>query len=368
MIVGVPTEIKPQENRVALVPGGVRQLVGGGHEVLVQAGAGLGSGIEDDEYLQAGARLVATAEEVWGEADMVWKVKEPVEAEYPLLREGLVLYAYLHLAPDRAQTEALLETGVVAIAFETIETPEGRLPLLAPMSEVAGRMAVQAGAHCLEMNQGGRGVLLGGVPGVRPGNVTIIGGGMVGKNAAFIAMGMGADVTLLDIDLNRLRWFDDNYHGRIKTLASSDHTVEAAVLEADLVIGATLVPGARAPRIITEAHVAAMRSGAAIVDVAIDQGGCVETIRPTTHAEPTYRVGDIVHYGVTNIPGAVPRTSTFALHNATLPYGLRLAKLGWERACTADPTLRRGLNTCHGRVTHPAVAESHDLPYAPWQP
>jgi alanine dehydrogenase len=366
MIVGIPKEIKAQENRVGAVPAGVRQLAAAGHTVLVQRGAGIGSGFTDEEYTAAGGTILDSAEELWGQSDMVWKVKEPIEPEYPFLREGLVIYAYLHLAPDLPQTRALLDSGVVAIAFETVETDDGHLPLLAPMSEVAGRMAVQAGAHCLEMAAGGRGVLLGGVPGVRPGSVVIIGGGSVGKNSARIAVGMEADVTIIDLNLQRLRWFDDHYQGRVKTLFSTEHTIEAAVLGADLVVGAALVPGARAPTLVTEEHVRNMKPGAAIVDVAIDQGGSVETIHPTTHADPTFKVHDVVHYGVANIPGAVPRTSTFALHNATGPYGLMLAELGWRRACADDPVLARGLNTCFGKVTHKAVAEAHGLPFQPW--
>ncbi len=367
MIIGVPKEIKPQESRVGVVPAGVSDLVAHGHRVLVEVGAGLGSGFTDEEYANAGATLVGTKEEVWGEAEMVWKVKEPIAAEYPLLRSGQILYAYLHLAPDLPQTQALIDSGVVAFAFETVETDDRRLPLLAPMSEVAGRLAVQAGAHCLEKHSGGRGVLLGGVPGVPPGKVIIIGGGVVGKNSARIAVGMEADVTLIDLNLERLRWFDDTYHGRIKTLYSTRLTIEEAVTHADLVIGAALVPGARAPTLITEDHIRAMKPGAAVVDVAIDQGGCIETIHATTHANPTYLVHDVVHYGVANMPGAVPRTSTFALHNATNPYGLRIADLGWREACHRDPALARGLNVVHGKVVYQAVAEAHGLPYTPWR-
>ena len=366
MIVGVPKEIKPQENRVGVVPAGVRDLVHRGHRVLVQRGAGNGSGFTDEEYNAVGATLVDKAEEVWGQADMVWKVKEPIEPEYPLLREGLVLYAYLHLAPDPVQTKALLDKGVIGIAFETVETPDGKLPLLAPMSEVAGRLAVQAGARCLEMVSGGRGVLLGGVPGVRPGGVVILGGGIVGKNSARIAIGMEADVTLIDLNVERLRWFDDIYHGRIKTLYSTEYTIEAAVEAADLVIGAALVPGGLAPTLVSEAMVRRMKPGSAIVDVAIDQGGCVETIHATTHANPTYKVHDVVHYGVANMPGAVPRTSTFALHNATGPFGLKLAELGWREALERDPVLAKGLNVCLGKVTYKAVADALSLPYEAW--
>ncbi|MCB9759370.1 MAG: alanine dehydrogenase [Alphaproteobacteria bacterium] len=366
MIVGVPTEIKPQENRVGLVPGGVKALVAAGHDVLVQQGAGNGSGLPDDEYIRAGAEIVPTAEEIYGRAALIWKVKEPLSAEYPLLRAGQILYTYLHLAPDPTQTAALLEAGVVGIAYETVELADGTLPLLTPMSEVAGRLSVQSGAWCLTRHQGGRGVLLGGVPGVEPGEVVVIGGGVVGLNAVKMAVGLGADVTVLDIDLDRLRWFDDLYSGRIKTLYSNGHNIERALGRADLVIGAVLVAGARAPKLITRDMLSLMKPGSAIVDVAVDQGGCVETTRPTTHAEPTYVVDGIVHYAVANMPGAVARTSTFALNNATIPYGLRIANLGWEAALRADPALARGLNVVGGEVTNPHVAHDLGLPYARW--
>lgn len=366
MIVGIPREIKPEENRVGCVPGGVRELVQHGHRVLVETHAGEGSGITDEEYVQAGAEIVATADEVWGEAEMIWKVKEPIAPEYGRLREGQILYTYLHLAPDRPQTEALLSAGVVAIAYETIEQKDGSLPLLAPMSEVAGRLSIQAGARSLEKFYGGRGVLLGGVPGVPPGHVSVIGGGMVGRNAAWMAVGLGADVTVLDLSMDRLRWFDDNFHGRIKTLYSTPTTIESELAQADLVIGAVLVPGARAPRLVRREHLSGMKPGSAIVDVAIDQGGCVETIHITTHSDPTYIVDGVVHYGVANMPGAVPRTSTFALHNVTMPYAVRIADMGWEAAMRADPVLAGGLNVCKGRVTYKAVAEAHDLAFSPW--
>lgn len=363
MIIGVPKEIKPQENRVGLIPASVRTLTQHGHTVLVQQGAGAGSGLTDEEYIGAGAEIVPTAEEVWGRADLIWKVKEPLAAEYGLLRQGQILYTYLHLAPDRPQTEALIRSGAVCFAYETIQLPNGALPLLAPMSEVAGRLSVQAGAHCLEKHQGGRGVLLGGVPGVQPGQVLILGGGIVGSNAALMAMGLGADVTIMDVSIDRLRWFDNVYFGRIKTLHSNAHNLESALSRADLVIGAVLVAGARAPHLITRAHLGLMKPGAALVDVAVDQGGCAETTRPTTHANPTYVIDGVVHYGVANMPGAVARTSTFALNNATLHYGLMLADLGWERAIQKDPALKLGLNVCKGAITYKAVAEAHDLPY-----
>ena len=362
MLVGVPKEIKPQEHRVGLTPSGVRQLVGQGHGVVVERGAGLGSGLSDDEYAAAGARLVDGPEPVWAEADMIWKVKEPVKAEYGRIRKGQILYTYLHLAPDRAQTEALIASGCVAFAYETIEE-RGTLPLLAPMSEVAGRLSVQAGARCLEKHAGGRGVLLGGVPGVMPGQVVVIGGGIVGRNAVAMATGLRADVTVLDINLDVLRSFDAEYKGLVKTLYSSVGNLEESLARADLVIGAVLVPGARAPKLVQRRHLAMMKEGSAIVDVAVDQGGCVETTHATTHADPTYIVDGVVHYAVANMPGAVARTSTFALGNATLPYGLKLAKLGWERAIQEDAGLRMGLNVLHGEVTYKAVAEAHELPY-----
>jgi len=366
VIVGIPKEIKPQENRVGAVPAGVSALTGRGHTVLVQRGAGAGSGLSDDEYAGAGAELVDTAEELWARAELVWKVKEPIAAEYPRIRAGQVVYAYLHLAPDRAQTEALLERGCIAIAFETIEK-NGQLPALQPMSEVAGRLSIQMGARALEKVHGGRGVLLGGVPGVPPGQVVVVGAGSVGRNATRMALGLGARVTVLDIDLQRLRWLDDHYSGRIETLYSTSHTIEAAVRRADLLVGGVLVAGARAPTLVPRSLVAEMKPGAAIVDVAIDQGGCIETIRPTTHADPMYVDEGVVHYGVTNMPGAVPRTSTFALQNATLRWALALADKGWRRACEEDPALARGLNVVGGQVVYGAVAEAHRLPLARWQ-
>ena len=364
MLIGVPKEIKPQENRVGLIPAGVRQLVQHGHSVIVEQNAGAGSGIPDAEFISAGAEMVSTAEEVWARGDMIWKVKEPIAPEYPRIRENQILYTYLHLAPDRPQTDALLDSGCVGIAYETVQASDGSLPLLTPMSEVAGRLSVQAGARCLERYMGGRGVLLGGVPGVPPGNVIVIGGGIVGLNAVRMAMGMGADVTVLDINIDRLRWFDNSFQGRVKTLYSSTHNLEQALGSADLVIGAVLVAGARAPNLVTREHLSLMQPGAAIVDVAVDQGGCVETTHATTHADPTYVVDDIVHYAVANMPGAVARTSTFALNNATLRQGLRLADMGWKDAIEADPTLKFGVNVAHGKVTYEAVAKAHDLPYS----
>ncbi|HCH63257.1 MAG: alanine dehydrogenase [Deltaproteobacteria bacterium] len=361
MIVGVPKEIKPQENRVGLVPAGARALVGRGHRVLVEKGAGLGSGIPDAEYIAAGATMVDSADEVWGDAGLIWKVKEPIAPEYGKIRADQILYTYLHLAPDRPQTDALLASNCVAIAYETIEV-DGKLPLLTPMSEVAGRLSIQAGARSLEKHAGGRGVLLGGVPGVAPGKVTVIGGGIVGQNAMAMAVGLGADVTVLDINLDVLRDIDGRYRGSVKTVFSNAGNLAASIAEADLVIGAVLIPGAKAPHLIKRAHLSDMKPGAVLVDVAVDQGGCAETTRPTTHAEPTYLVDGVVHYCVANMPGAVARTSTFALNNATLRYGMMLADLGWERALDAAPELVPGVNVAHGAVTYGAVAEAHGLP------
>jgi alanine dehydrogenase len=361
MIVGVPKEIKPQEHRVGLVPAGVRALVSRGHSVLVERSAGLGSGISDGDYEAAGATLVDTSDEVWGEAGLIWKVKEPIKAEYPKIRRDQVLYTYLHLAPDRPQTDALLASGCVGIAYETIEV-NGRLPLLTPMSEVAGRLSIQAGARSLEKHAGGRGVLLGGVPGVPPGKVAIIGAGIVGQNAMAMAVGLGADVTVLDINVDTLRDIDGRYRGSVKTVYSNEGNLAACIAEADLVIGAVLIPGAKAPHLIRRAHLADMKPGAVIVDVAVDQGGCAETTRPTTHANPTFVVDGVVHYCVANMPGAVARTSTFALNNATLRYGLVLADFGWEKALEVAPELIPGVNVARGAVTYNAVAEAHGLP------
>ena len=364
MIVGVPKEIKPQEHRVGVVPAGVKALSERGHTVLVEAGAGLGSGIADAAYSAAGATLVQTADEVWGGADLIWKVKEPIAPEYPKIRDGQLLYTYLHLAPDRPQTDALLASGCVAIAYETIEV-DGKLPLLTPMSEVAGRLSIQAGARSLEKHAGGRGVLLGGVPGVAPGKVTVIGGGIVGQNAMAMAVGLGAEVTVLDINLDTLRDIDGRYRGRVKTVYSNAGNLAACIAEADLVVGAVLIPGAKAPHLIRRSHLADMQPGSVIVDVAVDQGGCAETTRPTTHADPTFLVDGVVHYCVANMPGAVARTSTFALNNATLRYGLALADLGWEKAVEVAPELALGVNVARGAVTYAAVAEAHGLPLSP---
>ncbi|MFO1220307.1 MAG: alanine dehydrogenase [Burkholderiaceae bacterium] len=365
MLIGVPREIKPQENRAGLTPPAVHELVTHGHQVVVQAGTGAGIGCGDAEYQAAGARLVPDAAAVFDTAELIVKVKEPQPQEIARLRKGQVLFTYLHLAPDRAQTEGLLASGCTAIAYETITDDHGRLPLLAPMSEVAGRMSVQVGAVALQRPNGGRGVLLGGVPGVAPGHVSVLGGGVVGTHAAKMAVGVGAEVTVLDKSLARLRELDDLFGGRVRLLYASAHEVERVAMESDLVIGAVLVPGAAAPRLLTRAQIARMQPGAVLVDVAIDQGGCFETSRPTTHAEPTYVVDGVVHYCVANMPGAVPRTSTWALNNATLPFTLALAAKGWRKACRDDVHLSRGLNVHDGRLTHEAVGLSLNLPWVP---
>ncbi|MEW5962522.1 MAG: alanine dehydrogenase [Pseudomonadota bacterium] len=361
MRIGVPKEIKVHEYRVGLVPGSVRELTAQGHEVLVETSAAARIGISDEDYVRAGARIVPTAEEVLGSADLIVKVKEPQAAEIARLRTGQTLFTYLHLAPDRAQTLALMQSGVTAIAYETVTGAGGRLPLLAPMSEVAGRMAVQAGAHCLELEQGGRGMLLGGASGVASANVVVIGGGVAGMNAVRMAVGAEAHVTCIDIDVGRLAEIDLRYGAAVDTIFSTRQAIEEYVRDADLVIGAVLVPGAAAPKLITRELVAAMKRGSVIVDIAIDQGGCAETSRPTTHAAPTYVAEGVVHYCVTNMPGAVARTSTFALNNATLPFVLALANRGPRAAIRADPHLAAGLNVHAGQVTHAAVAKAHGL-------
>ena len=363
MIVGVPKEIKAQENRVGLVPGGVKQLTSGGHQVLVQRTAGFGSGIPDEAFERAGATLVDTAAEVWNRAEMIVKVKEPIPSEYGYFREGLVVYTYLHLAAVPELGLELVRKKVTGIAYETIEDRDGRLPLLKPMSEIAGKMAVQVGAHCLEKHQGGMGLLLGGVPGTKPGHVVILGGGTVGTNAAKIAVGMGARVTILDRSLDRLTYLDDVFLGRATTLHSNPETIEHTVLQADLLVGGVLVTGARAPKLVSEALVRRMKAGAVLVDVSVDQGGCIETCRATTHENPTYLVGDVLHYCVANMPGAVARTSTYALTNATTSYALMLADLGVQKAIAQDRGLRLGVNTMGGHCTHPAVAEAIGLSY-----
>ena len=356
--VGVPTEIKDNEYRVAITPDGVRELHHHGVPVLIQAGAGLGAAITDDEYRLAGAEIVDDAADVWARANLVCKVKEPQPSEYELLRDDLVLFTYLHLAAYPEVAKALLKAGTEGVAYETVQLDTGELPLLAPMSEVAGRLATQVGAHWLEKANGGRGVLLGGAPGVRPGRVVVIGAGNVGWNAAWIAAGMEAEVVLLDKNLDRLRWVDQIHKGRIMTLASNRGAVERAVADADLLIGAVLVPGGRAPVVVTESMVEGMRSGSVLVDVAIDQGGCIEGIHETTHTDPVYVRHGVLHYAVGNIPGAVPHTSTYALTNATLPYLRELAVKGLEAATHDDPALAAGVNVRDGRITHPVVAEA----------
>jgi len=361
MILGVPKEVKDHESRVGVTPAGVKSLTEAGVKVLVEHNAGALSAMPDEEYQAAGAEIVGSAYDVWRLSAMVVKVKEPVEKEYQYFRPDLVLFTYLHLAPLRELTAALLKDRVVGIAYETVRDHTGGLPLLTPMSEVAGRMSVQVGAAYLEKEHGGRGVLLGGVPGVAPGNVCIIGGGIVGTNAAKIALGMGAKVTLIDLSLNRLRELDDIFGGRLYTVASNSYNVERAVSEADLVIGGVLIPGAAAPKIVTKAMVAKMKKGAVIVDVAIDQGGCIETARPTTHSDPSYLVDGVVHYCVTNMPAAVPNTSTLALTNATFPYVMKLAKLGAKIAIQQDKGIAEGVNTYNGHLTYEAVATAQKL-------
>ena len=365
MRIGIPTEVKNNEFRVACTPAGVHELVRHGHQVFVQSGAGDGSSLPDEELVEAGATMVPDPDELWGTAEMVLKVKEPIEEEYHRLREDLVLFTYLHLAASRPCTDALLKAGTTAIAYETVEAPDGSLPLLAPMSEVAGRMAPLAGAYHLQRFGGGRGVLMGGVSGVYAAKVVVIGAGVSGMNAAAIALGMQAEVLLLDKNITRLRDADRIYQGHLQTIASNTYEVERAVLDADLVIGAVLVPGARAPMLVSDELVARMKPGSVLVDIAIDQGGCFESSRPTTHADPTFEVEGSIFYCVANMPGAVPHTSTYALTNVTLPYITALADRGWRDALRGDPGLALGLNTHDGQVTYPHVAEAHDLPSTP---
>ncbi|HDR7468808.1 alanine dehydrogenase [Bacillus toyonensis] len=364
MRIGIPTEIKNNENRVAMTPAGAVHLVQNGHEVFVQKGAGLGSGFTDEEYVQAGAKLVETAEEAWNQ-DMVMKVKEPVASEYGNFREGLILFTYLHLAPEPELTKALIDNKVVSIAYETVQLDNRSLPLLAPMSEVAGRMSAQIGAQFLEKNKGGKGILLAGVPGVKRGKVTVIGGGQAGTNAAKIAVGLGADVTIIDLSAERLRQLDDIFGNQVKTLMSNPYNIAEAVRESDLVIGAVLIPGAKAPKLVTEEMIQSMEPGSVVVDIAIDQGGIFETTdRITTHDNPTYEKHGVVHYAVANMPGAVPRTSTLALTNVTVPYALQIANKGYKDACLGNSALLKGINTLDGYVTFEAVAEAHGLQYA----
>ncbi|EGR2080933.1 alanine dehydrogenase [Vibrio cholerae] len=363
MIIGVPKEIKNHEYRVGMIPASVRELVSHGHQVYVETNAGSGIGFSDDDYIAVGASILPTAADVFAKAEMIVKVKEPQAIERAMLKEGQILFTYLHLAPDFPQTEELIKSKAVCIAYETVTDNMGRLPLLAPMSEVAGRMSIQAGAQTLEKSRGGSGLLLGGVPGVAPAKVVVLGGGVVGANAARMAIGLRADVTILDRNIDTLRKLDEEFQGRANVVYSTADAIEKYVLEADLVIGAVLIPGAAAPKLVTQQHIKRMKPGSAIVDVAIDQGGCFETSHPTTHAEPTYIVDDVVHYCVANMPGAVARTSTFALNNATLPYIVKLANKGYQKALLEDAGFLKGLNVIHGKVTYEEVAENFGLDY-----
>lgn len=365
MKIGIPKEIKNNENRVGATPAGVKELVGHGHELYVQHTAGEGSGFSDEEYKSAGATILPTIEDVYATADMIIKVKEPIAPEYKLIRKGQVLFTYFHFASDRELLDAMLESGAICIAYETVTDREHRLPLLIPMSEVAGRMSIQEGARFLEKPQGGRGVLLGGVPGVKPAKVLVLGAGVVGRNAALMAAGLGADVTITDISLPTLRHCAEVMPKNVKTLYSSRHNIEEELPHTDLVIGSVLVPGAKTPHLVTRDMVSLMRPGSVMVDVAIDQGGCFETSHPTTHSEPVYEVDGVVQYAVANIPGAVPYTSTLALTNATMPYAVRIADLGWKEACKRDHGLEEGVNVVDGKITYKAVAEAFGLEYTP---
>jgi alanine dehydrogenase len=364
MIIGVPKEIKNNENRVALTPAGTAELVKRGHSVFIQQSAGTGSGFQDQEYVSAGAAIIQDAAEVFAKAEMIMKVKEPIEQEYKLIRREQLIFTYFHFASYEPLTRAMIEQGAVCLAYETVERQDGSLPLLIPMSEVAGRMAIQEGAKYLEKPMKGRGILLGGVPGVRPAKVIILGGGIVGTNSAKIAAGMGADVTILDVNINRLRYLDDVMPKNVHTLVSNEYTIREIIKDADLIIGGVLVPGAKAPKLITRDMLKTMRPGTVLVDVAVDQGGCIETCRPTTHEDPTYIIDDVVHYCVANMPGAVPYTSTLALTNATLPYAIRLAGAGWKKACQENNDLRCGLNIVNGEVVYKGVADAFHLPLA----
>lgn len=364
MIIGVPKETKNNENRVALTPAGTQELVKRGHVVYVQATAGVGSGFTDDEYIKAGAKMIPDAAGVFNKAEMIMKVKEPVEEEYKLIKRDQLVFTYFHFASYEPLTRAMIASGAICLAYETVERIDGSLPLLVPMSEVAGRMAIQEGAKYLEKPLKGRGILLGGVPGVKPAKVLILGGGVVGTNAAKIAAGMGADVTIMDLNINRLRYLDDVMPKNVHTVVSNEYTIREMIRDSDLIVGGVLVPGAKAPKLITRDMLKTMRPGTVLVDVAVDQGGCIETCRPTTHEDPTYIIDDVVHYCVANMPGAVPYTSTLALTNATLPYAIRLANQGWKKASQESMELRNGLNVIHGEVVYKAVADSFNLPYS----
>ncbi|MCK9444334.1 MAG: alanine dehydrogenase [Tissierellaceae bacterium] len=365
MIIGVPKEIKEQENRVALTPAGVDAFVRAGHKVLVEAGAGAGASFTDDEYKELGAEILQEASKVWEQADMILKVKEPLTSEYKYFREDLIIFTYLHLAAEEELTKALIDTKTVAIAYETVQNPDRSLPLLTPMSEVAGRMAVQQGSIYLEKTRGGKGLLVDGVPGVSPAHIVVVGAGIVGTGAIRRAVGLGARVTVLDVNVDRLRYLGEVFMGKLETLYSNNYNLTQAVKSADLVVGAVLIPGSKAPKLVTEEMVAQMEPGSVIVDVAIDQGGCVQTMKPTTHTDPIFRLHDVIHYGVTNIPGAVPRTSTLALTNVTLGYALRIANKGWKKALADEEPLRKGANVLEGKVVYKAVADTFGLPYTP---
>lgn len=365
MIIGVPKEIKNNENRVALTPAGALELSKRGHEVYVQSTAGEGSGFADEAYVQAGAKLLPTIEDVYAKAEMIIKVKEPIEPEYKLIRKDQLLFTYFHFASYEPLTHAMIESGAICLAYETVELPDRSLPLLVPMSEVAGRMSIQEGAKYLEKPMKGRGVLLGGVPGVEPGKVLVIGGGIVGTEAAKMAAGLGAQVTILDISLNRLRYLADTMPANVNTVHSNEYNIRRLIKDSDLIVGAVLIPGAKAPKLITREMLKDMQPGTVLVDVAVDQGGCIETCKPTTHAEPTFIIDDIVHYCVANMPGAVPYTSTIALTNATLPYAIQLADKGWQQACRDNHPLKLGLNVVNGKVVYKGVADAFDLPFEP---
>lgn len=363
MIIGVPKEIKNNENRIALTPAGATELVKRGHTVYVQSGGGLGSGFTDDTYLATGAKILNTIEEVYAVAEMIMKVKEPIEVEYKLVKKGQIFYTYFHFASSEELTHAMIESGAVCLAYETVELPDHTLPLLVPMSEVAGRMSVQQGAKYLEKTFGGSGILLGGVPGVPPAKVLVIGGGVVGTEAAKMAAGLGADVTIMDLSLPRLRYLADIMPANVKTMMSNDYNIREKVRTHDLIIGAVLIPGAKAPKLVTRDMLSTMRPGTVLVDVAVDQGGCFETTKATTHANPTFTIDEVIHYCVANMPGAVPRTSTLALTNSTLPYGIQLACKGWQQACRDDASLAKGLNVVDGKVVYKGVADAFNLPF-----
>jgi alanine dehydrogenase len=364
MTIGIPKEIKNNENRVALTPAGTQELVKRGHTVFIQSSAGSGSGFSDDEYIKAGAQMIQDPAEIYSHVEMIIKVKEPVEQEYKLIRKDQLVFTYFHFASHEPLTRAMISSGAVCLAYETVERLDGSLPLLIPMSEVAGRMAIQEGAKYLEKPLKGRGILLGGVPGVKPAKVLILGGGVVGTNAAKIAAGMGADVTIMDLNINRLRYLDDVMPKNVHTIVSNEYTIREMIRDTDLIIGGVLVPGAKAPKLITRDMLKDMRPGTVLVDVAVDQGGCIETCRPTTHEDPTYIIDDVVHYCVANMPGAVPYTSTLALTNATLPYAIRLASQGWKKACQESTELRNGLNIMHGEIVYKGVADAFNLSYS----